>query len=237
MRSFVTKKISSNRTFGGTLSSARTKLDISLAQAESETKIPAKYLQALENDDFSKLPREAYNIGFVRCYATYLHLDPGSLVSLYRDARSQTWHGMNESSVAFSPRRVGDWHFLITPKLLTVIGTIIVFGGIAGYIILELQQFTSPPRLEISSVPAEFTTDRDQVVLAGNVSEGATMTINGEPIFVSQEGGFSQEVQLSPGVNEIEVQARSRADRVSRQVVQVLFSGDLASSSSSVKKK
>jgi hypothetical protein len=52
--------------------------------------------------------------------------------------------------------------------------------------------------------------------------------MNNEPISVSSSGQFSQEVQLSPGLNQIVVMARNRAQKESRTVVKVLYKQDVA---------
>jgi len=229
MSGFITKKLDSRRSLGSILKTARRRHSLTLEQAESQTKIPLKYLQALEEGEYSELPAEAYNIGYARRYAEFLHLAPEKILRLYREERSDKWH-QAASRVAFAPKKVGDWQFLITPKLLTAMGMVILFGGLVAYIIGQLREFTQPPELLISSVPAEFTSDRDLVTIAGKTSGGSSVSINTEPIFVSPEGEFAEQVQLSPGVNEIVISAKNRAEKASRQIVKVLYNPDLASS-------
>jgi len=91
-----------------------------------------------------------------------------------------------------------------------------------------VKKFAEPPALEVTSVPAEFTSEEDQVVIAGQTSNGAILTVNSEPIFVSPDGEFNQKVQHNPGINEIVLQARNRADKVSRETIKVLYNQNLA---------
>ena len=44
----------------------------SLSDAERETRINRRYLEALENEDDSKMPAAVYTRGFIRTYAQYL---------------------------------------------------------------------------------------------------------------------------------------------------------------------
>ena len=60
---------------GNSLREARLRQGVDLARAEDETKIRAKYLQALEDERFDILPAETYVKGFLRTYAEYLGLD------------------------------------------------------------------------------------------------------------------------------------------------------------------
>ena len=60
----------------------RQRLDI--ADVEARTKIRAKYLRALENEEFSMLPGPTFVKTFLRTYAEMLGLDPHVLVEEYR---------------------------------------------------------------------------------------------------------------------------------------------------------
>jgi cytoskeleton protein RodZ len=51
---------------------------------EQATKIRAKYLRALENEEFGLLPGSTFVKSFLRTYAQYLGLDPHLLVEEYR---------------------------------------------------------------------------------------------------------------------------------------------------------
>jgi hypothetical protein len=60
----------------------RQRLDI--ADVEAKTKIRAKYLRALENEEFGMLPGPTFVKTFLRSYAEVLGLDPHLLVEDYR---------------------------------------------------------------------------------------------------------------------------------------------------------
>ena len=60
----------------------RQRLDI--ADVEQRTKIRAKYLRALENEEFGMLPGPTFVKTFLRTYAEMLGLDPHVLVEEYR---------------------------------------------------------------------------------------------------------------------------------------------------------
>jgi cytoskeletal protein RodZ len=60
---------------GYSLRAARERQGIGLPEAELATKIRAKYIRALEEEDFDALPADTYARGFLRTYADYLGLD------------------------------------------------------------------------------------------------------------------------------------------------------------------
>lgn len=70
-------------TIGERLSEARRGMGVSLADAERAIKVRAKYLEALENDEFAALPGDAYAKGFLRNYADWLGLDARELLRQY----------------------------------------------------------------------------------------------------------------------------------------------------------
>jgi cytoskeleton protein RodZ len=69
---------------GDTLREARMRQGLDIADMESRTKIRAKYLRALENEEFSMLPGSTFVKTFLRTYAEMLGLDPHRLVDEYR---------------------------------------------------------------------------------------------------------------------------------------------------------
>src|SRR5436305_8558076 len=79
----------------------RQKIDI--ADVESATKIRARYLRALENDEFGLLPGSTFVKTFLRTYAEYLGLDATLLVEEYRVHYEP--RGESEPMQHFAPRR------------------------------------------------------------------------------------------------------------------------------------
>jgi transcriptional regulator with XRE-family HTH domain len=69
---------------GETLREARMRQRLDIADVEQRTKIRAKYLRALENEEFGMLPGPTFVKTFMRTYAETLGLDPHVLVEEYR---------------------------------------------------------------------------------------------------------------------------------------------------------
>ena len=77
----------------------RQKIDI--AEVETATKIRAKYLRALENEEFGLLPGNTFVKTFLRTYGEYLGLDAQLLVEEYR--------------AEHEPRELGGHAYIRTP--------------------------------------------------------------------------------------------------------------------------
>lgn len=71
------------RPLGEWLQQRREELGISLEQAEVETRIRRRYLEALETEDLDSLPDPFVGRGFLRNYAGYLGLNPDEAVRRY----------------------------------------------------------------------------------------------------------------------------------------------------------
>ena len=69
---------------GDKLRAAREAANATLDDISALLKIRSDHLQALENDDFERLPGSVYAIGFIRTYATHLGLNAGELIERYK---------------------------------------------------------------------------------------------------------------------------------------------------------
>lgn len=69
---------------GATLREARTRRKLDPSEVEAAIKIRARFLQAMENEEWDALPGGAYTRGFIRTYASYLGLDGERLADDYR---------------------------------------------------------------------------------------------------------------------------------------------------------
>jgi cytoskeleton protein RodZ len=76
---------------GHSLRAARERQGLSYAEVEHATKIRAKYIRALEDEEFTILPSDAYIRGFLRTYVDYLGLDGDVYVEEYGSRFITSW--------------------------------------------------------------------------------------------------------------------------------------------------
>ncbi len=69
---------------GTTLREARMRARIDISEVEASTKIRAKYLRAIENEEWDLLPGPIYARSFLRTYGDYLGLDSRMLVDEFK---------------------------------------------------------------------------------------------------------------------------------------------------------
>ena len=70
--------------FGRNLRQERERLGIALEEISKATKISVRLLQAIEGEDFDRLPGGVFNVNFVRQYARHLGLDEETVVRDFR---------------------------------------------------------------------------------------------------------------------------------------------------------
>src|SRR3954470_9287199 len=128
---------------GDSLREARMRQPLDIADVEGRTKIRAKYLRALENEEFGMLPGPTFVKTFLRTYAESLGLDPQVLVEEYRatyEPREEAEHlqQLGPTAVARDRRRGGGvvrpprpW-LLILLAAVTLVGVLLVIGLLSG---------------------------------------------------------------------------------------------------------
>jgi cytoskeletal protein RodZ len=122
-------------TIGDTLREARMRQHLDIADVEARTKIRAKYLRALENEEFGMLPGPTFVKTFLRTYAEALGLDPQVLVEEYRstyESRDEIEHlqPLGPTGVARDRRRPaprGPW-VAIGLAVVAVVAVLLVIG-------------------------------------------------------------------------------------------------------------
>jgi len=117
---------------GATLREARMRARIDVSEIEAQTKIRAKYLRALENEEWGLLPGPTFVKSFLRTYAQALGLDGKALVEEYRlqnERGSEAFEPIVSSPrSARSPRR--------NPRSGPSRGYVLAVGSILAVIIL-----------------------------------------------------------------------------------------------------
>ena len=72
---------------GSILFEARNNKGLDISQVALDTNIEKIYIEALENDDYKKIPAEAYVVGFLRNYSEYLGLDANEIIRQYKNIK------------------------------------------------------------------------------------------------------------------------------------------------------
>lgn len=178
-------KGSSMASFGESLRREREMRGVSLEEISATTKINLRFLQALEADDFAKVPGGLFARSFLRAYASYLGLDTERLLAEYQLVAPQVPEGTSHIGMTKLPQgrrgsvnRFAPW--AVAVPLLT-----------AGYLLYRYAHRTPAIPVSVVTVPA---------------SSGAAPTRQGEANPSSQS---SASVAATAGIAEAGEPAQS----------------------------
>lgn len=148
-------------TMGEVLRDARYRRNLSLEQADRDTKIRKKYLVALEEDDYSELPPPVYARGFLQIYAEYLGLDPVFVGKLYQPpGRAAAGEGIRPAATGYREGRHLSLQSLVTVALVGL-GAAALF-----YLYGQYLAFTANPGETVVFRPTPPPTATAPVVVA-----------------------------------------------------------------------
>ncbi len=225
---FSLKKIKSRQTLGQKLKRMRSRKKLSLIDAELATKIRAKYLVALENNDWINLPADAYTKGFVIRYSQFLGLNPSKIYREYQEERRIL---VNQSDNLLMPKKkTHEFGFIITPKIFVPILACLFILFVFGYIIYQIMGFAAAPELLVFSPADNSILDTDSIEIRGVTDQRASIFINDQAVAVSSDGKFVIDYKLNKGINTIEIKSRNRAEKEKALVYTVEYKPKTAES-------
>jgi hypothetical protein len=119
---------------GNSLREARERQGLGYPEIELATKIRAKYIRALEEEDFTAIPGDAYIRGFLRSYADYLGLDGDVYVDEYASRFITSWRDELPPKPSERPRvrtrgRPADRRVVLLAIVAVVVVGLLVFAA------------------------------------------------------------------------------------------------------------
>jgi Helix-turn-helix domain len=111
---------------GNSLREARERQGLGYPEIELATKIRSKYIRALEEEDFTAIPGDAYIRGFLRTYADYLGLDGEVYVDEYASRFITSWRDELPPRPERRRIRTGDRPIERRAVLLVLAGIVVV---------------------------------------------------------------------------------------------------------------
>jgi cytoskeleton protein RodZ len=187
---------------GESLREARVRQGLGYPEIELATKVRAKYIRALEDEDFSILPGDTYIRGFMRTYAEYLGLDGQLYVDEYASRFGAAW--ADEPPAPRPRRRRRDRGIERRAVVLALVGIALVtalgfaawkFGGVdpsgsSPSVVQTQQQRVARPELELrgvgqgSYVEVRRNTAGGKVVLQATVPRGGVEKLDGSRFYL-----------------------------------------------------
>lgn len=216
---FKIRKLDTQTTIGDELHTIRRKLNKTINEVSSTTKIQSRYLRAMEGNRWHDLPEPLYTRNFLRTYAKYLGLDTTYLLSRFEEERGCC----DLVSPSQTPRQKVHRHrFLVGSRIakLSLLG--LLAFSVLGYLGWQVRSIIEPPALVVTTPHDGSTTPIPEITVEGKAEGETRVRVNGEEILPNPEGLFSTVVILERGLNIITIEGQRRYSReatVHRSVV------------------
>lgn len=165
---------------------------ITLDDVAENTKISRRYLEAIEEDQYDRLPGEAFVRGFIRSYVKYIGLDPAETMLMYDQARA----GRDSTPSRPLPRLAERRSSSPRPLLWLLILGLVVVGGILFGVVTFLdrprlfrpalfsptERAAPPPELSPLTLTAMADSDTWLRIIIDGKEEGDVLLPAGESI-------------------------------------------------------
>ena len=147
----VVPSVTDAPTLGDGLRIAREHSGRSLAELSSLTRVPTRYLTALEQNDFSTLPNRVFSIGYVRAYAGSLGLDEQLAVERFkRETPDPSVPLQAPVGVAFEEVR------RYSPRLIAA-GLALVIAVVGWNVFQRVSLMCAPQPSDLAATPESWT--------------------------------------------------------------------------------
>ncbi|MGE5425498.1 MAG: helix-turn-helix domain-containing protein [Bacillota bacterium] len=216
MNSFTFKKLITPDHAGEKLRHAREAKKATLEDAAAVLHIRADYLEALENEEYDRLPSGLYGRQFFKEYCQLLKLDYRKLVRLTPYSKEK------EGADPFSQKVLRRHKFLVFPKLFRNALFIGLFCICLLYLLIYFRRLASAPELIVDYPPSNMVTHELSIEIRGQSDPETEVKINNTSIMSTQDGSFSHEVRLKRGLNDITISAQKKYGResvIERQIL------------------
>ncbi len=205
MSRFAFHTISHEQHAGEILLARREELGLSLATISHEVRLPVKYLTLVERGEWKKLPGGNYARYFIKTYAQFLGINPDDLKLIMPNQNSDGFKLFDQTD------NLKQTTAEIHPYRLAM--SLLVVGAMCVYLLAAAWSALIPPRLNIVEPANDTTTSQPVVVVKGSTQAGTQITINGQAVQVTEQGEFSEDVPLRPGLNTVVTTAQKSYGR------------------------
>lgn len=209
---------------GEQLKKAREDAGYNLKKISELTKIQVKYLERLENGQYDKLPAPVYTQGFLKKCAQVLNLPAEDILAQYQKEKKMASGADNskkEGEIKSLPS-LSFPRFIITPRTIRWILLVAALFLIVGYLLYQLNYLIAPPSFFLDYPFEDIVTNSSSLEIFGRADSSARLTVNDQDIYIDKDGRFRQEINLSPGLNTLKIEAVNRFGKkseITRQII------------------
>ncbi len=181
-------------TVGEILRRQRESKNIQLTDVEKQIKIRAKFLQAVENNDWNFFSSKIYITGIIKNYANFLELDPKKMLAFFRRDYEK------KEDMRFKRRIASAYLTPETKKVVIMVltGIFLIFFAYFGF---QIKSYLSPPSVVFMAPKADHFSTETSIDVIGKTDKDAMISIFGDRVFQNKDGIFEYNFPLHDGQN------------------------------------
>ncbi|OIO19338.1 MAG: hypothetical protein COY69_02055 [Candidatus Magasanikbacteria bacterium CG_4_10_14_0_8_um_filter_32_14] len=200
------------------LKALREEKHISLSELEQRTKINKSYLLAIEECRFSDLPQSSlYKKNFVKKYVQALGEDAVCFVAQFVK-EELTYDIPKETRLDLK-----KYHFSNIPSTVRFSLFSVVVISLLLFLGFHVKNVLTPPSLVVLSPENGFISNSNFVDVNGKTDPEIQITINDELVKNDENGNFSQNINLLPGINTFVIEAKNKHGKITEEVRNVIY--------------
>ncbi len=212
---FHTKPFNQQTSIGQILKNARYRTGLSLKIVARHVNVNKKYLEALEKEDWEKLPGEVYAKSFLKKYADFLNL-PAKEINKINFAEIPCFKHKEPTEDFIKKTKRAD--FISLPKVTRLIFLAFIILLLFVYLVWQINQILRPPKIIIFQPTIDLTTNQSTIILSGQTEPEVKLRLNNQDIFTDENNHFTQTINLQPGLNVIKIEGWKKYSK--KQVVE-----------------
>jgi len=172
---------------------------VTIDQAHKHTRIRTRYLQAVEEENWSAFTSRVYIEGVIRSYALFLGLEPEKAMAYFRRDYERV------DDLAFK-KKLPSLQLLPETKKLLIVSISIVCVFFLLYFGYQILQYLAPPYITILEPQKKIVRNVEKITVVGKTKPESTIRIQGEEFFPDKEGIFRYSFPLTKGVNTLRIE-------------------------------
>ncbi|MCC6639021.1 helix-turn-helix domain-containing protein [Candidatus Falkowbacteria bacterium] len=197
------------QTIGELLKKYRLEGGLDIEAFEKITKIPQKYIQALEDNQFNKLPGGFYVKQHIKTYAKFLKLQEKKLLEVYEQQI-----GGGDIQV-YHPQKQDITKEIITPARIRIVFLLCIALLLVGYLGYSVNKIYTPPHLEVTTPATNLIVTDTVIEIRGVTEPGSRVTINNRQIYTDSRGYFTTTLDMKQGINIVKIASQKKHSKES----------------------
>ncbi|MFA6982296.1 MAG: helix-turn-helix domain-containing protein [Patescibacteria group bacterium] len=214
------------KSIGQILINERKRRKLTLEDVQSAIKIHAKYIKALESDEYGVFDGKTHAKGFLKTYVEFLELDMQEVMALWRREYEKVFE--NRSAPApdrFSNLKVSN--LVLTPALFVSVIVFVLITAFFGYLYYQYKSFNDAPFLEVTYPENNFISKNSIVDVVGKTDVDSSVFVNNQKVLLNTDGSFATSIKMNEGINTLSILSVNKLDKKTELVRTIIFRPEL----------